>query len=75
MPKMPIQDEPESTIGRKPDRLPHPETPAEGRTRLGAAIRGEEGDEAESEPGRGAERDVERDEPVRRSSERGEPED
>ncbi len=50
----PIQDEPESTIGRKPEGLhgserPEPEQPQPGRpARSGAALRREEGDETEA---------------------------
>jgi hypothetical protein len=46
MPKMPIQKEPESTVGRKPAPLRHPDTAEHGRTRSGAGIR--EGDESEA---------------------------
>jgi hypothetical protein len=43
----PIQEEPESTIGRKPDRFPH-EAPRESApSRSGASVRREEGDEGE----------------------------
>jgi hypothetical protein len=56
----PIQDEPESTIGRKPETLRHPEPQEQGRTRSGTAMRREEGDESEA----GSEiREQERDEP------------
>ncbi|WP_242392449.1 hypothetical protein [Anaeromyxobacter oryzisoli] len=41
---LPIQDEPESTVGRKPDRFEHPERTAKAPSRPGA-IRREEGDE------------------------------
>jgi hypothetical protein len=43
-----IQDEPESTIGRKPPLPEHPERPQHGRARSGAASRHEEGDEGEA---------------------------
>ncbi len=51
-PRMPLQDEPESTVGRKPDRgFEHPGRPgaaAASPVRSGAAIRREEGDETEA---------------------------
>jgi hypothetical protein len=57
----PIQDEPESTIGRKPEELAeHPESREHGRARSGAAVRREEGDESEFA---GEIRERERDEP------------
>jgi hypothetical protein len=58
---IPIQEEPESTVGRRPPGPPpRPEGETGGPTRSGAAIRREEGDESEA----GAEiRDRERDEP------------
>jgi hypothetical protein len=48
MPRLPLQDEPESTVGRKPGR--GFEHRSEDRTpvRSGAAIRREEGDETEA---------------------------
>ncbi len=51
MPRMPIQDEPESTIGRKPAELAGSD-PESGAARPGASVRREEGDatEAGSEP-------------------------
>lgn len=59
----PIQEEPESTVGTRPDRVEHPERAAparQGSTRSGAAIRSEEGDETEA----GSEiREREQDEP------------
>jgi hypothetical protein len=60
-PRMPIQDEPESTIGRKPGELHEEHQPQpRGAARSGAAIRREEGDETEA----GSEiRDREPDEP------------
>jgi hypothetical protein len=54
MPRMPIQDEPESTVGKKPDRFhvderePGHREAARGATRSGAALRREEGDETEA---------------------------
>ncbi len=58
---LPIQDEPESTIGRKPVTPPERPKPSEReRTRSGAAIRHEEGDESEFA---GEIRDRERGEP------------
>ena len=48
MPRMPIQDEPESTVGRKPARFEHPERREKGGTRSGAEIRREEGDDSEA---------------------------
>jgi hypothetical protein len=47
MPRMPIQDEPESTVGRKPARVER-QPAQEERPRSGAAIRREEGDESEA---------------------------
>ena len=45
---IPIQDEPESTIGRKPVKPPEaPGSPEHEHGRAGAAIRREEGDESE----------------------------
>lgn len=56
---IPIQEEPESTIGKKPDRLKSSE-PKQGRARSGTALGREEGDETQA----GSEiRDRERDEP------------
>lgn len=60
MPRMPIQDEPESTIGRKPADLAgsHPEQP--GAARSGPSVHRAGGDETEA----GSELpDRERDEP------------
>jgi len=46
---MPIQEEPESTVGRKPEHPTSPRQPEPGRpTRSGAALRREEGDETEA---------------------------
>lgn len=45
MPRMPIQDEPESTIGRKPSELHEGEPERAGSTRPGASTRREEGGE------------------------------
>jgi hypothetical protein len=61
MSTLPLQDEPESTIGRKPRRGFEHREPEEGTpVRSGAAIRREEGDETEA----GSEiRERERDEP------------
>lgn len=42
-----IQDEPESTIGRKPSRPTHPERPEHGRARSGSASREAQRDERE----------------------------
>lgn len=53
----PIQDEPESTVGRKPMTPEHPERPEHGRGREGAAARRDEA----REKGAGANR--ERNEP------------
>jgi hypothetical protein len=58
----PIQEEPESTVGRKPEhptspRQPEPEYP----TRSGSALRREEGDETEAA---GEIREREKDEPA-----------
>jgi hypothetical protein len=44
---IPIQDEPESTIGRKPPHKPHVEEHPGVPTRSGAALRREEADESE----------------------------
>jgi hypothetical protein len=44
----PIEEEPESTIGKRPDRLKRSE-PEQGRTRSGTALRRDERDETESE--------------------------
>jgi hypothetical protein len=52
----PIQDEPESTVGKKPARPPdRPEPPERERARSGAARRGErgEGERGEGERGEG----------------------
>lgn len=51
MPSLPLQDEPESTVGRRPDRFEHPVERAPGDAppaRSGAALRREEGDETEA---------------------------
>ncbi len=49
MPRLPLQDEPESTVGRKPGRGFEHTGPAGGTpVRSGAAIRREEGDETEA---------------------------
>ncbi len=57
---IPIQDEPESTIGRKPPPRPRQEAAERGAARSGAALRHEEADESEA----GSEiRDRERGEP------------
>jgi hypothetical protein len=59
----PIQEGPESTVGRKPAHAPHPRPPDPGSApaRSGAALRSEEGDETEF----AAEiRERERDEPA-----------
>ncbi len=57
----PIEDEPESTIGRRPPKAPdRPAPPEHERARSGAAIRREEGDESEFA---GEIRERERDEP------------
>ncbi len=45
---LPIQDEPESTVGRRPDRFGHPEHGEGTPARSGASIRREEGDEGEA---------------------------
>jgi hypothetical protein len=45
---MPIQDEPESTVGRRPDRWEPTPGPGQPASRSGAAIRREEGDETEA---------------------------
>ena len=45
---LPIQEEPESTVGRKPDRVEHPEPREQGGTRSGAASRREERGESEA---------------------------
>ncbi len=49
---IPIQEEPESTVGRRPSgpqpRPASPEGEAGGTTRSGAALRREEGDESEA---------------------------
>ena len=53
MPRTPIQEEPESTVGKKPERFhvderePEDRAPPRGATRSGAALRREEGDETE----------------------------
>jgi hypothetical protein len=59
----PIQEGPESTVGRKPGRTSHPRPhePEGGSARSGAAIRREEGDETEFA---GEIRERERDEPA-----------
>jgi hypothetical protein len=59
MSSMPIQEEPESTVGRRPDRFDHPEPHEQGGTRSGAAIRREEKNESET----GGERERKRREP------------
>ena len=56
---IPIQEEPESTVGRKPDRVEHPQPREQGATRSGAAIHREQGDETEA----GGAKKRERDEP------------
>jgi hypothetical protein len=43
-----IQDEPESTIGKKPGELEHSESAQHGVARSGAALWREEGDEGEA---------------------------
>jgi hypothetical protein len=49
MPRLPLQDEPESTIGRKPGRgFEHHAGDDGAPFRSGAAIRREEGDETEA---------------------------
>jgi hypothetical protein len=49
MPTLSLQDEPESTVGRKPRRGFEHRAPGEGTpVRSGAAIRREEGDETEA---------------------------
>jgi hypothetical protein len=45
---MPMQDEPESTIGRRPDRWEPSPRPEQAFSRSGAAVRREEGDETEA---------------------------
>jgi len=53
MPRTPIQEEPESTVGKKPERFhvderaPEDREPPRKATRSGAALRREEGDETE----------------------------
>lgn len=49
MPRMPIQDEPESTIGRKPEELSHRRAATPGANRSGAALRREQGDDTEAQ--------------------------
>jgi hypothetical protein len=62
----PIQDEQESTVGKKPERFhaderaPDAREAPRGATRSGAALRREEGDETEAQ---GEIRDRERDDP------------
>jgi hypothetical protein len=60
---LPIQDEPESTVGRKPSRWPHdePERTSAAPARPGAGLRREEADER-SDAGAGL-RDRERGDP------------
>jgi hypothetical protein len=49
MPRLPLQEEPESTVGRKPGRGFEHHPPGDGTpVRSGAAIRREEGDETEA---------------------------
>jgi hypothetical protein len=49
MPRLPLQDEPESTVGRKPGRGFEHRVSGEGTpVRSGASIRREEGDESEA---------------------------
>lgn len=49
MPRLPLQDEPESTIGRKPGRgFEHRAEPEGAKVRSGATLRREEGDETEA---------------------------
>ncbi len=45
---LPIQDEPESTVGRRPDRVTHPERREEPDARSGASSWREEGEESEA---------------------------
>jgi hypothetical protein len=58
---IPIQEEPESTVGRRPDRVDHPEPHERGGTRSGAGARREK-EEPEREAG-GESRERERGEP------------